>query len=269
MKTRKNALIAGLAGVLAASPTVFADDDDDEIPFEVAEIFFELNDTDGDLGIHALIDGEPWKRLTIEDQRERRVLNVFVRGRLKRQGLTEFFFESAEPPFESDEDPSEALPPEKFFRRFPAGTYEIEGRSLDGEELESETEITHAMPAPAEPTVNGIALAEDCDEDVPVVGMAGDAVVISWLPVTKTHPDLGSPQDADGVISIFNYQVVVEVEELDPVPAVFSVTLPPDVTSMTVPPELLALGQEFKYEVLAREESWNQTAVESCFQLVE
>lgn len=269
MKTRNIALAAGLAATLAVSPVVLADDDDEEIPFDVAEIFFELNDTDGDLGIHALIDGDPWKRLRIEDQRERKILNVFVRGRLKRQGLTEFFFESAEPPFESDENPAEALPPEQFFRRFPPGTYEIEGRTLDGEELESETEITHAMPAPPEPTVNGMPLAEDCDEDVPVVGMAGDAVVISWPAVTKTHPDLGDPQDADGVIAIFNYQVVVEVEDLEPLPAVFSVTLPPDVTSMTVPPELLALSQEFKYEVLAREESWNQTAVESCFQLVE
>ena len=26
-------------------------------PFAVAELFFELNDTDGDLGIHASIDG--------------------------------------------------------------------------------------------------------------------------------------------------------------------------------------------------------------------
>lgn len=269
MKARTLAPLVGLAGALALSPLVLADDDDEEIPFDVAEIFFELNDTDGDLGIHALIDGEPWKRLTIEDQRERRVLNVFVRGRLKRQGLTEFFFESAEPPFESDEDPSEALSPKKFFRRFPAGIYEIEGRTLDGEELESEAVITHAMPAPPEPTVNGMPLSEDCDEDVPVVGLAGDAVVISWPPVTRTHPELGDPQDADGVISIYNYQVVVEIEDLEPVPAVFSVTLPPDVTSMTVPPELLALSQEFKYEILAREESWNQTAVESCFQLAE
>ena len=42
------------------SPLVLADDDDsdeDEVPFEVAQVFFELNNTDGDLGIHALIDG--------------------------------------------------------------------------------------------------------------------------------------------------------------------------------------------------------------------
>ena len=37
---------------------------------------------------------------------------------------------------------------EIFFERFPEGIYEIEGKALDGEELESETEVTHIMPAP-------------------------------------------------------------------------------------------------------------------------
>lgn len=70
-----------------------------ESTFEVAEIYFELNNTDGDLGIHSLVDGEPWKRLQIEDPRERQLLNIFVQGRLRKQGLTELFFESAEPFF--------------------------------------------------------------------------------------------------------------------------------------------------------------------------
>ena len=41
--------------------------------------------------------------------------------------------------------------------------------------------------------------------------------------------------------------------------------LPPDVTEMTIPEEFMDQADEFKYEVLAREESWNQTAIESCF----
>ena len=85
----------------AAAPELWADDDDDdEIPFDEAELFFELNNTDGDLGIHALIDGDAWKRLEIEDPRERKMLDIKVKGRLRRQGLTEIFFESAEPTFD-------------------------------------------------------------------------------------------------------------------------------------------------------------------------
>ena len=35
--------------------------EEQEIPFEEARLFFELNDTDGDLGFHGLIDGDEWK----------------------------------------------------------------------------------------------------------------------------------------------------------------------------------------------------------------
>ncbi len=258
-----------LAAAAFAMPTgALADDhDDDEIPFDVAEIFFELNNTDGDLGIHALIDGGPWKRLQIEDPHERRMLAVAVRGRLRRQGLTEFFFESAEPTFDE-------LPPATFFRRFPAGTYEVEGLTLNGEELESEAEITHVIPAPPNPTVNGTSAALQCDDeepgyDAPTVG--GD-VVIAWDPVTHSHPSLGHPQNAP-VVEIHNYQVVVEAEiELpggEEFASVFSVILPPDVTEMTIPEEFLEQSDTFKYEVLAREASYNQTAIESCFLLEE
>ena len=64
MKPTKTLVSTGIAWALALSPLVLADDDDsdsdsdkDKISFEVAEVFFELNNTDGDLGIHALIDG--------------------------------------------------------------------------------------------------------------------------------------------------------------------------------------------------------------------
>ena len=43
------------------------------------------------------------------------ILLLRASGRLARQGLTELFFESAEPPFDE-------LPPTGFFRRFPEGS---------------------------------------------------------------------------------------------------------------------------------------------------
>jgi hypothetical protein len=250
----------------AAAPELWAgghDDDDDEIPFDEAELFFELNNTDGDLGIHALIDGEAWKRLTIEDTKERKMLDIEVKGRLRRQGLTEIFFESAEPTFEE-------LSPEKFFKRFPEGTYEIEGETLEGEELESEVELTHVMPAPPAPTVNGQTMAEQCDEDEPGYDATkvSAPITIAWPEVEDSHPDLGINPPVS--VTIHNYEVVVERElEVDgeEFASVFSVILPPGQRSMTIPAEFIGSGDKFKYEVLAREESFNQTAVESCFVL--
>lgn len=250
------------SATLIVSPA-WADDDEDEVPFDVAEVFFELNNTDGDLGIHALIDGDPWKRLSIEGQNDRKLLNVFVRSRLRRQGLTEFFFESAEPTFDE-------LAPETFFRRFPAGEYDVEGLTLDGEELESEVEVTHRMPAPPAPTVNGEPMALQCDDEEPgydATELSGP-ITISWPAVTNSHPTLGSPKDAPGLV-VYNYEVVVEADLEGPdgeeFTTVFSTILPPDIRTVSIPQEFILQSDEWKYEVLVREESWNQTAVESCF----
>jgi len=257
-----------------ASPASWAngdDEDEEENPFDEAEIFFELNDTDGDLGIHALIDGDAWKHLSIEDSRGRKMLNIWVRGRLRKQGLTEIFFESAEPIFDE-------LPPSDFFNRFPPGEYVIEGWTLDWEKLESETTLTHLMPAPA----GGIACnggtpinldSVDCDESgtIPVVTAP---VSISWEPVTMSHPDAdggGAGVQPPESVEINNYQVVVEVETEDEDELELSVILPPGTTSLAVPEAFTDLDDDgqIKFEILAREESFNQTAVESCFVLAE
>ncbi len=237
--------------------------DDEEIPFDVAEIFFELNNTDGDLGIHGMIDGGPWTRIIIEDPRDRNLMAIWTMGRLRRQAVTELFFESAEPTFDE-------LDPADFFARFPEGTYEVEGRAQDGQELESETEVTHTMPAPPEPTVNGEPLSEFCDDEEPDFAPTKVTVpvTIAWPPVTLSHPDLGN---VSVPVIISNYEVVVEVDlELDgeEFTSVFSTTLPPGERSLTIPAEFLDQADTFKYEVLAREESFNQTAVESCFVVV-
>jgi len=241
-------------------PFAFAEEEE-EIPFEEAAIYFELNDTDGDLGIHALIDGEPWKRLEIEDPNERRILNVNVRGRLRRQGLTELFFESAEPTFDE-------LSPEKFFKRFPEGMYEIEGTTLEGDELESEVWVSQVMPAPAQVYVNEEPAAEDCDDEelLPVVAK-GDPVTLTWDPVTESHPELGESGD----IKVMNYEVVVEIDDTL---WKTSTILAPQVTEFQVPAEILALAEfaeaeEVKFEILVRAMNYNQTAVESCFVIAE
>ncbi|MDX1487155.1 MAG: hypothetical protein R3268_03065 [Acidiferrobacterales bacterium] len=260
LRTGLSALFS--AALITAAPLSLADDDNDEIPFDEAHIFFELNNTDGDLGIHALIDGEAWKKLEIELPNGREVLKINVKSRLRKQGLTEIFFESAEPPFESDDPEEVTLTPEQFFARFPEGTYEVEGETLEGDELESETEVTHVMPSPPVIQVNDMPAAADCDSDLPVVSAP---VIISWEPVTMSHPDLG----ISGVmIDVVNYEVVVEIDET---PFRNSIILPPEATEFQVPLEILDLSSlndgEVKFEVLVREASFNQTAVESCFEV--
>jgi hypothetical protein len=244
-------LLAAAFLVLAAAPASWAEE---ETPFDEAHLFFELNDTDGDLGIHGLIDGDAWKRLEIEDPNEQVLLDARVLGRLRQQGLTELFFESDEPRFDE-------LPPAEFFRRFPQGIYEIGGITLDGEELESEVRLSHALPAPPRNVkISGIPSAPNCDAE-PLPSITG-AVVIDWDPVTRSHPTIGT---RNVPLAVEKYTLVVEREE--PTLLIFNVELPPNVTRFTVPAGFIALGDAFKFEIVVKARgSGNQTAIESCFE---
>ena len=119
--------------------------------------------------------------------------------------------------------PSRSLqswPPEEFFNRFPEGIYEVEGLSLEGEELGGEAEITHFMPAPAgNLLISGLTAANDCDSVLPVPSLP---LIISWDPVTNSHPDLGI---TNSPITVVGYQVVLDREE--PTPLKLTFDLPP------------------------------------------
>jgi hypothetical protein len=233
---------------------------------EEAELYFELNNTDGDLGIHGKIDGGPWTKIWIKDPNHRVMMTVTANGRLRRQAVTELFFESAEPTFDE-------LAPKDFFKRFPEGIYKIYGWPQEGKFLVGKSEIRHVMPAPPDGIeISGTEIdldKVDCEVEAPVVTPKDNGdVIISWDNVDSSHPTIGDPGD----IEVALYQLVVEMEVGDEFESVYSVDLPPDVTSMTVPAAFINLGLddegegEFKYEILVKEEEGgNQTATESCF----
>lgn len=232
------ALILGFAA--PAAWTDDDDDDDDEIELDEAEVFIEFNSTDGDFGIQFFWDGEPWKKMKVEGPDERTVLDVKVKNNLREQGLTEGFFESAEPSVDE-------LSMEEFLERFPEGTYEFEGKTLDGDELEGETEFTHTLPAP--PAHLWPADGDVVDSMMPLVA--------SFDAVTE---DLdGNPLDPE------LYEVVIETE--NDILRVFSIILEGDVLNpqVTVPPEFLEPGTEYKFEVIVQEESGNRTISETEF----
>ncbi len=223
-----------------------------EPQFSKAELFFELNNTDGDLGLHALIDGDEWRRLEIEDPTERRLLDIYVSGRLRRQGLTEIAFESAEPPFTE-------LPPPTFFARFPEGAYEISGVTLDGVELENVVTISHVMPAPVTGIrVDGqeIPATSNCTSG-PLPSVSEDvALEITWDAVTTSHPSLGR----SGPVTIAEYEVILERDGFK-----MTTVLSGEETDLNVGDDVLESGERIKLEILARGTNGNRTAIETCF----
>jgi len=230
----------------AAAPAAWA------VEFPEAELFFELNDSAGDLGIHSSIDGPAYTKLRITDPNKHTILNLRPIGRLARQGLTQLFIESAEPSFDE-------LAPEKFFRRFPEGPYVVRARTLDGGQLRSTVRLSHVMPVrPGNINVNGEP-SVDCDAaPFPTVSAP---VLVDWDPVTTSHPEIGTA----GPVEIVRYQFFVEQPDVTSFKV--SVDLPPSETQFEIPAEILALSTDFKYEIIARTASGNNTAVEACFTL--
>jgi hypothetical protein len=218
-------------------------------PFAVAELFFELNDTDGDLGTHASIDGGTWTSLEVEAPRDRDLLAIASRSSLFSQGLTQLAFESAEPSFDE-------LDPAAFFQRFPEGVYEIEAIAQGGGTFRSKVRLSHVLAAPPEARVSGLPAAESCD--AAALPEVAAPVLIDWDPVTESHPEIGKA----GPVRIARYQFFVEQGATK-----LSLDLPPAVTEFEIPASITAAGGVFKFEIIARTSTGNNTAIESCFRM--
>lgn len=218
---------------------------EEEIPFAAAKLLIEHNATAGDTGFQGFVDGEPWRRFEIIAPDGRPVLSVKPRRELARLGLTELFFETQEPA-------NDEVPIAEVLALLPPGEYEFEGQTIDGVELEASATLTHTLPAG--PTI--LSPAEGAIVDP-------DQLVVSWRPVTRTL-------DGSSDVHIVGYQLIVEKDEEPPFPQsfagnLFSVHVMAETTSVTVSKEFLDPGSAYKVEVLAIEESGNQTITESTF----
>ncbi len=198
--------------------------------FSIAKIYIEYNSTPNDLGYHVSLDGEDWRSLKILNPSGKTIFQVEGKKAYRDLGMTELFFEGAEPALED-------VPLEELLALMPAGRYRFIGTTVDGERLESTAVLSHAVPAGPEVSAE----------------ISGNDLVIEWDPVTTAPEDFPVP-----TVTIVGYQVIVEL---------FQITLPASATSVTIPEEYvrtLAPGEHI-FEVLAIEASGNQTITEGTF----
>jgi len=230
LTTMTLALIALLAATGAgAAETVFLDD---------ASIIIEINDTDGDAGIQLFLDGEGWDYMAVFDPNGKMVLDFGAGGSIGEQGITELFFESAEPSFDDQ-------PLAELLALFPEGYYRFRGMTTEGDRLNGAAKLTHAIPdAPI------IVFPPDGAE-----GVDPDDTVIEWIEVL----------DPPGSRMI-GYQVIVERDEDDRSLKVFSVQIRRGLTSVLVPPAFMMQNTTYKVEILAIERSGNQIISENEFE---
>ena len=221
--------------------------DESEISLKAAKLNIEHNATDHDTGFQGFVDSEGWGELVFTGP-DGAVLTLTGQGQLGNLGLTELFFETVEP---ANADLSIA----EILTLLPEGIYTIEGPAIESGESQGETSgsawLTHNIPS------GPVLLAPEEGSAI----FADEELVVRWNPVTKS---------IDGRdIKIIAYQLIIEKDE-EPDPHMIgkfglSVYLPAATTHLEVPDGFLEPGTSYKWEVLAIEESGNQTLSSSAF----
>ena len=262
-------LVSLILGFLAVAPIATA-----HAEFDEAYVIIEINATDGDAGFHGFLDADAWRRVWIRDPNNKIIFQEQAWRTLRTQGLTENFFESAEPVCDpADDEDGDAVSLAEFIARFPAGEYKLFGMENEGGGIfTGAVELTYNLPA-----------APDISASEGTAFVAGDDVVVSWAP----GEDLGEKcHDQDlidaGIIAdpaevaVVSWEIVVEPADEDAVaPArVFTLQLPPGQTEVTVPAEFIETYgddgvEQFKFEVGSIEKGGNRTFSEGQFCIVE
>jgi len=217
-------------------------------PLKEAKLNIEHNATDQDTGFQGAIDSEGWRNLQVHGP-DGTVLSLEGKGGLGKLGLTELFFETVEP---ANAD----VPIGEILKTLPEGYYEISGKSMEDGESAGRTTgtawLTHDIPAGPE------LLSPGEGQSVSTAGL-----LMSWGPVTQTI--------TGDAVNIIAYQLIIE-KDAPPDPDMIgkagslSIYLPPNVTSIRVPDGFLEARTTYDWEVLAMEESGNQTLSSSGFQ---
>jgi len=211
-----------------------------------AKLIIEHNAKDQDTGFQGFIDSEGWEEIAIIGPNGI-VAEFEGDGKLGKLGLTELFFETVEPE-------NAIVPIFDVLKFLPEGEYTFRGNSMEvghkGGTTIGIALLTHNIPK------GPVLLQPDEGAIVPV-----EDLLVRWSPVTKTID--GSP------VNIISYQLIIEkVEEPNPYmigKQGLSMYLPASTTEMTIPKEFLEPNTDYAWEVLAIEESGNQTLMSSEF----
>lgn len=209
-----------------------------------ARLYIEHNATDRDTGVHGEFDQEGLAEGCLQKPDGSEIMLVDPTNELGDLGINEFFFESREPP--NDEYSIADLEAD-----FPEGDYRISGIDFEGTSRVGSAVFTHDIPAPPEITSPKVVDEEKGERnELPASG-----ITVRWREVTETLD--GKPVDITG------YEVIVTDDDYEDPDSLsqpeYDVHVPPDVTELDVPDGFLEPGRLYELEVLALEESGNQT----------
>lgn len=235
----KLSLLLGMSTLtlFGLAPGLFAPPPDHDFEFDRALLILETNATDGDAEIVLdLKSGVDIVRLEVkgpmrdgedddgDDDGERKVLDLRSDKGLG-VGLSQILLETGEPTLQA------------VLEAYPAGTYELSGRTLEGRKFRTTLELTHGLPGAPE-----ILFPAAGDDDIPVVGL-----VITWAPNASVASWL------------------VELEREDDGVGKIVATLPAGTSSFAVPQGFLVSGVEYQVGVRASNAEGNVNVSEFTF----
>jgi hypothetical protein len=208
------------------------------------KLYIEHNATDEDTGVHGLLGHDGLSEVCLRMPDGTKMMLVDPGETFGDLGIADFFFESREPP--ADEYSIAELQAD-----FPEGEYRYSGIHPAGTAWVATAQFTHDIPAA--PVITEPELAEE--EDAGDVTLQTTGLVVHWDPVTET---------LDGAaLTVPGYEVIVtQVEHDDPhgrSRPVYDVHVPADRTELDVVDGFLEPDTVYELEVLALEESGNQT----------
>jgi hypothetical protein len=218
---------------------------DDGEPIEgEAKLYIEHNATDQDTGVHGLLGTEGLSEVCLRMPDGTQMILLDPVQQFGDLGIADFFFEGREPP--ADEYSLDDLEAD-----FPEGEYRYSGIDPDGTAFVGTAQFTHDIPAA--PVITAPDLADE--ENPGDVTLPTSGLVVSWDPVTETLDG--------GVLSVTGYEVIVtDVDHEDPnglSQPVYDVHVPADRTELAVVDGFLQPATVYELELLALEESGNQT----------
>lgn len=233
---------------LCATPGFAADacirDGVDTRAINHANLFIEDNAGDADIGVHGYFDDHGWTELCVYDPTGTLILHVVPQGTMGDLGIAGVFFESREPEYaEWDYAALKAA--------WPEGQYALRALSTDGIVLDGSAWFSTILPSM--PQIVTPLTVPESDGDVPVVAVAD--MTVEWAPVTTS-------QDGRPVV-IRAYQIWINKENHEDNNGFstpnFDVHVGPDTTSFVVPAAFFDPASLYEIEVVAIEESGNQT----------
>lgn len=221
--------------------------------FKVADVHFETNASACDMGIQLKFDTEGITEGIVRDPHGVPIYKFDVtKGMKDAGGQTEGFLEGVEPQIKELVDELGCGPTDEpvstlkaIQSAFPAGEYSFHAE-ITSTKLDDTDELTYHIPAG--PRITNPAKGE----------IIGSSLLVQWRSVTAAIiPSLGP-------ITVTGYHVIVEPVGSESPPE-FNVDLPASSTSVRVPSQFLHPATRYNLEVIATEESGNQTITEGFF----